>query len=94
MTWLKEPCAAEDTAAAFFLHVFADDAADLPADSRSRGFERFEFRFRRYGADHDGTCMVSADLPDYYDIAGIRTGQAADGAKAWSTWAPFASRGD
>ena len=93
VTWLKEPCAAEDTDAAFFLHVFAADAADLPADSRSRGFERFEFRFRNYGADHDGTCLVSADLPDY-NIAGIRTGQAADGAEVWSTWAPFASRGD
>ena len=91
VTWLKEPCAAEDTAAAFFLHVFAADAADLPADSRSRGFERFGFSFRRFGAVHDdGTCMVSADLPDY-DVAGIRTGQAADGAEVWSAWVRFGS---
>ena len=88
VTWLKEPCAVEDTAAAFFLHVFAADAADLPADSRSHGFERSGFRFRRYGTDHAGTCMVSADLPDY-DVAGIRTGQAADGAELWSTWVQF-----
>ena len=79
---------AEDTDAAFFLHVFAADAADLPADSRSRGFERSGFRFRRYGTDHDGTCMVSADLPEY-DVAGIRTGQAADGAELWSTRVQF-----
>ena len=88
VTWLKEPCAAEDTDAAFFLHVFAADASDLPADSRPRGFERFEFRFRRHGAGHDGTCMVSADLPEY-DVAGIRTGQAVDGAEAWSARVQF-----
>ena len=88
ITWLKEPCAVEDTAAAFFLHVFAADASDLPADSRSRGFERSGFRFRRYGTDHAGTCMVSADLPDYA-VAGIRTGQAADGAELWSTRVQF-----
>ena len=90
ITWLKDPCVAEDTAGAFFLHVFAADASDLPADSRSRGFERFEFRFRRYGTDHDGTCMVSADLPDY-DVAGIRTGQAVDGAEVWSAYVQFGS---
>ena len=88
VTWIKEPCAAEDTDAAFFLHVFAADAADLPADSRSRGFERSEFRFRSHGADHGGICMVSADLPEYA-VAGIRTGQAADGAEAWSTRVRF-----
>ena len=93
VTWLKEPCAAEDTDAAFFLHVFAADAADLPAGSRPRGFERFEFRFRRHGAGHDGTCMVSADLPEY-DVAGIRTGQAEDGAEVWSTRVQFGSSGD
>lgn len=70
--------------------MFAADASDLPADSRSRGFERFEFLFRRHGAEHDGTCMVSADLPEY-DVAGIRTGQAADGAEVWSTRVQFGS---
>ena len=88
VTWTKEPCAAEDTDAAFFLDVFAADAADLPADSRPRGFERSEFRFRSHGADHGGTCMVSADLPEY-DVAGIRTGQAVDGAEAWSARVQF-----
>ena len=87
VTWLKEPCAAEDTDAAFFLHVFAADASDLPADSRSRGFEQSEFRFGMHGAGHDGTCMVSADLPDY-DVAGIRTGQTADGADVWAVRLP------
>ena len=94
VTWLREPCAArEDTDGVFFLHVFPADAANLPADSRSRGFEQSEFRFQRYGAHYDGTCMASADLPDY-GIAGIRTGQAADGTEVWSTWASFVSPGD
>ena len=73
--------------------MFAADASDLPADSRSRGFEQSEFDFRNHGAGHDGTCMVSADLPDY-DVAGIRTGQTADGADVWRTRVQFASPGD
>ena len=67
-----------------FLHIFPDDAADLPADSRELGFENRDFRFSMPVAFFDGKCVNRQPLPDY-PIARIRTGQnaAANGGGEW-----------
>ena len=70
--------------AKLFLHIFPADPADLPADSRERGFENRDFVFSEYGAFFDGKCVNRQPLPDY-PIARIRTGQnaAASGGDEW-----------
>ena len=66
----------------FFLHIFPADAADLPADSRERGFENRDFwisginAFFTHTAFFDGKCITQRPLPDY-PIARVRTGQNA-----------------
>ena len=82
LVYAKAPCAAQDTQAYFFLHVLPADAADLPADSRRRGYERLGFNFHRYGAAFDGTCLALAPLPEY-PIEWIRTGQSERGKRIW-----------
>ena len=76
LTYLKEPCVAEDVAAKFFLHVVPRNEADLPAVRRrlQSSFDNLDFTFSRKGAIWDGKCLVVVTLPDY-EIARIRTGQ-------------------
>ena len=76
LTYLKEPCVAEDVAAEFFLHVVPRNEADLSAVSRrlQSSFDNLDFTFSRKGAIWDGKCLGVVTLPDY-EIARIRTGQ-------------------
>ena len=76
LTYLKEPCVAEDVAAGFFLHVVPRNEADLPAVRRrlQSSFDNLDFTFSRRGAIWDGKCLGVVTLPDY-EIARIRTGQ-------------------
>ena len=76
LTYLKEPCVAEDVAAKFFLHVVPRNEADLPAVRRrlQSSFDNLDFTFPRKGAIWDGKCLGVVTLPDY-EIARIRTGQ-------------------
>ena len=76
LTYLKEPCVAEDVAAEFFLHVVPRNEADLPAVRRrlQSSFDNLDFTFSRKGAIWDGKCLGVVTLPDY-EIARIRTGQ-------------------
>ena len=76
LTYLKEPCVAEDVAAKFFLHVVPRNEADLPAARRrsQSSFDNLDFTFSRKGAIWDGKCLGVVTLPDY-EIARIRTGQ-------------------
>ena len=71
----RESCAAEDTAAGFFLHIVPEDAAVLPAARRAAGFDNWDFAFERWGGHFDGQCLAAVPLPGY-PIAAIRTGQA------------------
>ena len=90
LAYLKEPCAAGDTDARFFLHIFPSDPADLPADSRERGFENLDFSFAEHGADIGGKCVVARELPDYA-IERIRTGQFVSGeGQLWGVEFPVA----
>ena len=76
LTYLKEPCVAEDVAAEFFLHVVPRNEADLPAVRRrlQSSFDNLDFTFSRKGTIWDGKCLGVVTLPDY-EIARIRTGQ-------------------
>ena len=73
-----------------FLHIFPADPADLPADSRERGFENRDFRigdiraFFTRTVFFDDKCIVRRPLPDY-PIARVRTGQtpSASGGGEW-----------
>ena len=75
LTYLRESCAAADTAAQFFLHIIPRDTADLPAERQAEGYANQDFVFARWGGHFDGKCLATVPLPDY-PIAAIRTGQA------------------
>ena len=72
LTYLKEPCSADDTAAPFFLHLVPADADNLPPAHRAVGFENRDFAWN--GMRAGGRCLASIPLPDYA-IDRIRTGQ-------------------
>ena len=75
LIYLRESCAAADTAAGFFLHIVPEDAAVLPAERRPVGFDNRDFTFERWGGHFYGKCLAAVPLPGY-PIASIRTGQA------------------
>ena len=65
-----------------FLHIFPSNPADLPIDSRERGFENKDFYPRTRLTLLDGKCFYKQSLPDY-PIARIATGEHSDGAIIW-----------
>ena len=79
LTYIREPCAAIEAEAPFFLHVTPVRARDLPARRRRAGFDNLDFRLEDHGGSFDGKCVASVRLPDY-DIAAVRTGQHQTGA--------------
>ena len=87
LTYFRAPCAEEETATRFFLHLFPADREALPEDRREFGFDNLDFDFAehgailrpeddpRLGADSAGAkCLAVAPLPDY-GIVHLRTGQ-------------------
>ena len=86
LIYLRETCAAADTAADFFLHIVPEDVADLPEDRRPAGFAHGGFDFARQGGHFDGKCLASVALPDYPGgIKEMRTGQYVPGqGDLWS----------
>ena len=84
LIYLRETCAAADTAAGFFLHIVPADAADLPEDRQAAGFAHGGFDFVRQGGHFDGKCLASVSLPEY-PIKEMRTGQHIPGqGDLWS----------
>ena len=85
LTYVREDCAAGDTAAAFFLHLTPIAVNDLPEGRREHGFDNRDFEFAAAGGVQSaGRCLVSVLLPDYA-IAGIRTGQyTPDAGRLWA----------
>ena len=80
LSYLKEPCTAEDTTARFFLHLVPSDLASLPPDARGAGFENRDFSFPDYGLHLDGRCAARVPLPPWR-IARLRTGQFVSGGR-------------
>ena len=83
LIYIKQPCAADDAQAKFFLHITPARASDIPAARREHGFDNHDFNF-----DGDevkasgGRCVAMRDLPGYA-IERIRTGQHADAGALW-----------
>ena len=86
LIYLRENCAAADTAAGFFLHIVPVDVADLPEGRRPAGFAHGGFNFVRRGGHFDGKCLAAVALPDYPGgIKEMRTGQYVPGqGDLWS----------
>ena len=83
LTYLKAPCAPDDTDARFFLHIFPANPSDLPAAARERGFANLDFQFADHGAYATDICLATLDLPDY-PIGRIRAGQFVSGeGRVW-----------
>ena len=84
LLYLRETCAAADTAAGFFLHIVPADPADLTENRREYGFAQWGFDFVRQGGRFDGKCLAAVPLPDY-PIKAMRTGQHIPGqGDLWS----------
>ena len=84
LTYLRETCAAADTAAGFFLHIIPQDISDLPAERQAAGFANADFAFNRWGGSFDGKCLATVPLPEY-PIKSIRTGQHTPGqGEVWA----------
>ena len=95
LAYHKEPCAAEELRARFFLHVIPADAGDLSPQDRRHGFENRDFDYHEHGARFGAACVALAPLPEYA-IAGLRTGQFISGqGRLWSAEiaAPAAAQG-
>ena len=82
LAYVKSPCAREETAARFFLHVVPVNLDDLPDGRKRWGFDNLDFSFERDGVRLDDVCMTSARLPAY-PIAEIETGQFAGDGRIW-----------
>ena len=90
LAYLKQPCALGDADARFFLHIFPANPADLPADSRERGFANLDFQFGDYGAYVGDMCVAERELPAY-PVERIRTGQFVSGeGRVWGAEFPVA----
>ena len=88
LTYVKSPCARDETESRFFLHVIPVDVNDLP-DGRERwGFDNLDFSFEFDGVRFDDACMVSVQLPAY-SIAEVATGQFEVDRRLWETSFPF-----
>ena len=86
---VKDICLAQDTMAAFFLHIIPSDANDLPAHRKQHGFDNLDFGFNQRRVRFDGKCWAERVLPQY-DIAAIRTGQYVPGeGQVWKAEFPF-----
>ena len=82
--YVRESCAAADTATRFFLHLIPANPADLPPERRPHGVANHDFDFPWRGAVFDGKCLATIPLPDY-PIAGLITGQDAGHGRLWET---------
>ena len=74
LVYAKAPCATEDIAPPFFLHVTPRDVEDLAAHRHERGFENMDFNFLYHGLRWQERCHAEVPLPEF-EIGHIRTGQ-------------------
>ena len=88
---MREACSAADTGDRFFLHAYAADPGDLPAERRAAGFEALDFWFGDRGGRYDGACVAVAELPDY-ELRSVRTGQYDASGHLWDAEFALESR--
>ena len=89
LLWVKTPCAEEDAAPRFFLHLVPVNASDLPEERKQSGFDNRNFNFEERGALAQGeTCIATVELPNY-PVAAAATGQFTSEGDIWSVEADF-----
>ena len=74
LIYVKEPCAASNTEARFFLHLFPVDESRGRAGSPGRRFENRDFDFADHALRSEGQCLVAVRLPEY-EVRSVVTGQ-------------------
>ncbi len=65
LTYVKEPCDADDFGGDFFLRFYPLSPDNLPEEWRWAGYEETRFWFLERGSLFDGKCVALAPLPDY-----------------------------
>ena len=89
LTYTKQPCAAAEVEAKFFLHIIPASNGDLPLSRWRHGFDNLDFGFHNRGIMFDGKCMATVPLPEYA-INHIRTGQyTPDEGQLWKVEFPL-----
>ena len=84
LLYRKETCAAEDTAARFYLHIVPADVDDLPGDRQGYGFANRDFDFDHFGLRIGDSCLISVPLPEW-EFTVIRTGQFTGAGRIWES---------
>ncbi len=82
LVYVRDGCTEEEADAAFFLHVYPVDEADLPEAAREHGFENRDFPLWQRGGRAEGRCVAMVALPDY-SIARVETGQYDETGRQW-----------
>ncbi len=88
LIYVRDGCTGDDADAAFFLHLYPVDEADLPEAARERGFENRDFLPWQRGGRADGRCVAMTALP-HYPIASVRTGQYNATGELWAARFPL-----
>lgn len=86
LNYVQEGACQPESAAKFFLHITPDNPAELPLESRERGFDNRDFFSyeHTFAGPVDEQCLVSVPLPDY-PIGRIHTGQfIPDQGQLWA----------
>ena len=84
LTFVREPCAAEDAALRFFANFYPADAGDLEGErGRERGYNGVGFALADHGLRYGGKCMTAIEAPSY-PLARVTVGQYGEGDGAWS----------
>ena len=83
LTYVRDGCTDEEAARPFFLHLYAEDAKDLPEARRAHGFDNLDAVLTGNAGRVGGNCVAIVDLPDY-PIASIRTGQHDGTRELWA----------
>jgi len=85
----REPCAAGDADARFFVRALPVDLSDLPPESAADGYDNLGFDFWRYGALIGDRCVIRRPLPRYA-LRGIEVGQwIVGGGEIWRAAVEF-----
>ena len=83
LTFVREPCAAEDVELRFFANFYPADASDLEGErGRERGYNGVGFALADHGLRYGGKCMAAIEAPSY-PLARVTAGQYGEGDGAW-----------
>ena len=82
LTYVKEPCNADDLEGGFFLRFYPLSPDNLPEEWRWAGYEETRFRFLERGSLFDGKCVALVPMPDY-PVLNVNAYQSYEYANKW-----------